>query len=836
MRYRQRWRPVVPDSALDDGWELGMKSTTARDVRFHRLALALGLLLAMAACAVILGWALDITVLKTVFPGLVTMKVNTALGLGLCGVGLVVLAREPVPIVVPVLAGLVIAIGAITLAEYFLGRDLWIDQALIRDDLTITVGTSAPGRMAPSTAFCFILAGTALLSSTGRLRRRLPLPVSPAIGASLLIIGLVGLFGQVTNALGFAIWNYSGMAIHTALGFSAIGAGLLALELGMRQFHWSLDPITTLGFAVAVAVMLGVTGLSWNYTYRMQQAGNLVSHANELLKTMENIRSGMSALENGQRGFVITGEEGYIGQRPEWRALVQENLATLQHLAQDDPALEKRLGELVAKIDTRNAFGDETIQARREHGFTAGQEMVAGGRGAELSREIDQLLSRMRDEEYARLQARQQEVAAASTTTFLFLPASVYLSLAILSLALFFLNATAGERQRAAAGRRQAEEALHDSEQQFRNLANAIPQLAWMADRNGSIFWYNQRWYDYTGTTFESMQGWGWKSVHDPAILPKVIAGWNEALASGEPWEMEFPLRRKDGTFGWFLTRVTPFRDHRGNVLQWFGTNTDITQQREDAQRIRDLAVNLEKRVAERTAELEHANKELEAFSYSVSHDLRAPLRAVDGYSQSVLVEYGPQLDDQGRSDLATIRTSAQRMGALIDDLLAFSRLSRAPLNRREVNMEKIVRHVVDEMENQREGREVAVTIGDLPACQGDSALLTQAWTNLISNAHKYTRGREKAEIEIGCRMENGVANYFVRDNGAGFDMRYAHKLFGVFQRLHRLDEFEGTGVGLAIVHRVITRHGGEVRADAAVGRGATFSFTIPQGKPEKES
>ena len=252
----------------------------------------------------------------------------------------------------------------------------------------------------------------------------------------------------------------------------------------------------------------------------------------------------------------------------------------------------------------------------------------------------------------------------------------------------------------------------------------------------------------------------------------------------------------------------------------------DIAKRKEAEAEVKKLNTELEQRVAKRTAELESANKELEAFSYSISHDLRAPLRAVDGFSQAVMEDYGDKLPEEGRHYLQTIRNGAQRMGMLIDDLLSFSRLSRQPVNKQEVNVAKLVRDVLEELEPQREGREIDLRIGDLPPYKGDAALLKQVWINLLSNALKYSRDRKPAVIEVGCKTEQGENVYFVRDNGAGFDMQYANKLFGVFQRLHRADEFEGTGVGLAIVQRVIHRHGGRIWADAAPGRGATFYFT----------
>lgn len=236
-------------------------------------------------------------------------------------------------------------------------------------------------------------------------------------------------------------------------------------------------------------------------------------------------------------------------------------------------------------------------------------------------------------------------------------------------------------------------------------------------------------------------------------------------------------------------------------------------------------------KIQEANKKLEAANKELESFSYSVSHDLRAPLRAVDGFSKAVVEDYGPQLPEECRRMLQVIRNNAQKMGCLIDDLLSFSRLSRMPLNKQAINTPQLVSTVWSELAAEREGREVDFQMERLPDCNGDPVLLRQVWINLLSNALKYSRRREKAVVVVGCETASGHETFFVRDNGAGFDMRYAHKLFGVFQRLHRVEDYEGTGVGLAIVQRVINRHGGRVWAESAPDHGATFHFTLEQDK-----
>lgn len=232
----------------------------------------------------------------------------------------------------------------------------------------------------------------------------------------------------------------------------------------------------------------------------------------------------------------------------------------------------------------------------------------------------------------------------------------------------------------------------------------------------------------------------------------------------------------------------------------------------------------------ERTALMEAANKELESFSYSVSHDLRAPLRAVDGFSRILLEEHAPALAPDAARYLRLIRENAQQMGQLISDLLAFSRLSRQPLSVQPVLPAELVHRSLEELKSEHESRKVEVTVSELPTCQGDPSLLHQVFMNLLSNALKYTRKREEARIEVTGHRNGIEAVYSVKDNGAGFDMRYADKLFGVFQRLHRAEEYEGTGVGLAIVQRIVHRHGGRVWAEAEVGKGATFYFTIPGG------
>jgi PAS domain S-box-containing protein len=476
------------------------------------------------------------------------------------------------------------------------------------------------------------------------------------------------------------------------------------------------------------------------------------------------------------------------------------------------------------------------------------------------------------------------------------------------------------------------------------------------------------------------MEGWGWQSVHDPDVLPKVLERWKGAIALGQPFEMEFPLRGANGQFGMFLTRMVPLKDANGRVVRWFGTNTDISERKqaevqlagqaqelarraeelahsrqalvtqtlmlqsvldsmgegliasdldghfliwndsakklmgrdasdlpteqwtphyqvflsdgispcppdrlplvralhgesvqvemvvqhpENASRV-DLEVtarplkdnlgklgggvavlrditerkaaerevqalnqNLEARVIERTAELKAANKELEAFTYSVSHDLRAPIRHISGFTKILVEKFRSSLPAEAQGHLQLIGQAAGRMGEMVDEMLKLARLGRQALEVKITRLSSLVADVVTLLAPETEGRQVEWKIGELPFMECDPILIRQVFQNLISNALKYSRPRSPAMIEIGQREKDGGKVIFVKDNGVGFDMKYADKLFGVFQRLHVAEEFEGNGIGLATVERIIKKHGGAIWAEAEPDRGATFYFTL---------
>lgn len=379
--------------------------------------------------------------------------------------------------------------------------------------------------------------------------------------------------------------------------------------------------------------------------------------------------------------------------------------------------------------------------------------------------------------------------------------------------------------------RRRAEEALKRSEASL-NRAQAVAHVgSWMLDLpKNELLWSDEAYRIFAlplgaPMTYEKFL----EKVH-PDDRAAVRAAWAGALEH-EPYDIEHRAL-VDGEIRWVRERAEVEFGPDDRPLRGIGTVQDVTGLKRAEIEIRTLNVELEERVRVRTAELEAANKDLEAFAFSVSHDLRAPLRTMDGFSEILMEKFAPKLEPECRRYLGLVRKGALAMGRLIDDLLAFSRLGRQAIAKSAVSMEEVVRSAVAGLEDQRKGRRVILRVGTLAPCEGDPALLLQVWVNLLSNALKFTRSRPEAVIEVDSRDEAGETVYRIKDNGVGFDMRYVDKIFDVFQRLHPKDEYEGTGVGLAIVARIIERHGGRVWARGEPGRGAEFLFTVGARKP----
>ena len=375
--------------------------------------------------------------------------------------------------------------------------------------------------------------------------------------------------------------------------------------------------------------------------------------------------------------------------------------------------------------------------------------------------------------------------------------------------------------------RKQAEADLAAGERSFRALFAANPLPMWVYDVETLRFVEVNRaaitHYGYSRRDFRRMTILDIRPPEEAARLRDHLGLIDDiGVRTAGIWRH----RKQDGTLIDVLVRSHALKVRgRASVL---AVAEDVTERLAAERALKLLNEELEARVAARTAELEAANRELEAFSYSVSHDLRSPLRSMDGFSQALLEDYSSVLDDTGRDYLRRIRGAAQRMGSLIDDLLRLSRVTRTDLHHDAVDLSRIASEVVRTLQEQNPARRVEVVIAPELVVMGDRHLLGHVMENLISNAWKFTGRVAEPRIEVGRTMENGKSVLFVRDNGAGFSMEYAHKLFHVFQRLHAMSEFEGTGVGLAIVNRVLQRHGGRIWANATPGEGATFYFELP--------
>ena len=857
--------------------------TGASDRALNLLVMVGGGFSAALGLLVLLGWYTHNVSLVQVLPAFVPMQYNTALGFLIGGLGLLVVSSRPG------LAGTcgaaIGALGLLTLIQYILVIDLGIDQALMEH--YITVETSHPGRMAPNTALCFLLTGAALLvmSRLGWMKRHAVILalLSSAIVA-LGVVAFMGYLGGIQEAYGWG--RLTRMAVHTAAGCMVLGTGIFAV--GWRE---DTGISATLRQWLAVPVAIGSVTCSllvWQALLAQERAQierNIESEVSNLgIQIKQSIETDIRALIRMARRQEFGGmsrEEWeadavtYLSHQPGlyaigrvdpsfqvgWIAPLEGNEETIgADLAFSEErrlllegALDRRevlfIGPIQTMVHAHKGFlivvpifiddhfegcilGVFHLPELLEPFFTGkarpglsaavfdGEEEIYSHYGDD--REHEERWGREATVEFyqASWQVRLRpgpELLATEQSSLPQISLLVGLFMASLLAVAVQLGQTASVHAKA----------LKRSQEEYQDLYDNAPDMFLSVDNvSKKIIACNQTLIDTTGYAREEIIG---HRTLDSLYTSDSIEAAKEVVqrfrSTGEVRHAELRIRCKDGSIVEISSNISAIRGEQGNIRFSRNVWRDITKLKRAREDVRKLNEELEERVIQRTEQLEAANRELEGFSYSVSHDLRAPLRHMGGFLDLLGKHAGPSLDEKSARYLGIVRESAQKMGQLIDDLLDFSRIARVETKKSQVNMNQLVK----EVQGQIEDRDIVWKVAALPKVWADPSMMRLVIQNLVDNAVKYTRTREKVGIEIGHSRNGEEMVFFIRDNGVGFDMQYVDKLFGVFQRLHRKEEFEGTGIGLANVKRIIHRHGGRVWAKGKVNEGATFYFSLPK-------
>jgi PAS domain S-box-containing protein len=566
-----------------------------------------------------------------------------------------------------------------------------------------------------------------------------------------------------------------------------------------------------LAFGSAILTLLVVGAMSFRGIAVSTESDRWVRHSHEVLEDLQSSLSTMQDVESSYRGFVITGNERFLKSYGASILRPRQEETVIQHLTEDNPEQQRQLTNLHRLADQEIQYAETVIGLRRTKGLAAAADSMRTGEGLWIMDEYKNVIGNMRDEELRLLVLRDADAKRRLGQTKAVLILGSVLGILIAAAAGWSVH-------RDSSGRSVAEEALREAGERFRTLANNISQLAWMADEKGDIFWYNQRWFDYTGTTLEEMSGLGWQKVHHPDHVQQVATKIIKCFQSGEVWEDTFPLRGRDGNYRWFLSQAVPIRDPEGKVRRWFGTSTDITERKQS-----------EEHLVRTVGELERSNDELEQFAYVASHDLQEPLRMVSSYTQLLANRYKGRLDSDADEFIAYAVDGANRMQGLIQDLLAYSRAGTNGKALREISSEKALQEALTSLQTTIEESGTVVTHDLLPAIKMDDLQLAQVFQNLVGNAIKY-RSAEAPKVHVTATKNGGQEWIFsVRDNGMGIDPQYFERIFILFQRLHGRKEFKGTGIGLTICKKIVERAGGRIWVESQVEKGSTFYFALPE-------
>jgi PAS domain S-box-containing protein len=755
------------------------------------------------------------------------MKPNAAIAFLLCGSAMMLLQRpnRKTALLAQVCGVAAAGLGVLTLTEYLTGWNLGIDELLFPDRGAIA--NLHPGRMAPNTAGVFVVIGLAVWlmgRPTGNPRRPAILAI---LGSIVSLTGLLAILGYLSRiSTGYRWWSQTAMAVPAAGLFLILGLGFLICAWRETGSRWLIGRTLTVGFAGGLALLALVSAYGHRSTTELVNAAALAERTQEVIAKIREIRADMAASQRDLRSYVLTGDNMFLRLTEEATGGARDSLAELRGFTEESPAQQKRLAHLKFLLTELQEFSQHIVELRQAGDHGAAVREIDSDRGKSLNKQIQAARAGMEAEENRRLLLQDADVRRISLRTLGILPAVGVVSLLLITLGLLRLNSEMATHQRFA-------EALQQSEHRLRLALDGAQIGDWELNLATHAVRHSPR-YDQIFGFHHNLPRWNYelflKQVH-PEHREMVDSSFHASVSEGRDWVFECRIIRVDGSAGWIWGYGRVLKDHTGRQVEMLGMVGDITARKQAEEEIRQLNASLEQRVRERTAELEAAVQELDAFSYSVSHDLRAPLRAVDGFARIVMEDYAPQLDDEGRRKLGVIRDETRRMGRLIDDLLAFSRLGRQKMDPAPIDMRTMAQTVFAEIAALEQDRRLQLDLGMLAPARGVAAMIRQVWVNLIGNAVKFTKNREVAQIKIGSResTDGRQTVYYVQDNGAGFDMRFSDKLFGVFQRLHNAEEFPGTGVGLALAQRIVQRHGGHIWAEGTPGQGATFFFTLPE-------
>jgi len=578
----------------------------------------------------------------------------------------------------------------------------------------------------------------------------------------------------------------------------------------MMKWNWSFERVIGSGFLVMILFVIITSVLAYQSISQYILVNQRVSHTLQVIGTLQDLLSTIVDAESGQRGYILTGQLEFLEPYQQGNQTIDELFEQLRTLTLDNSSQLARIDTLAPLVEQRMTFLTQSIGVWLTQGFDAAQSMVASGDGKRAMDQIREAIDVMIAEENALLEERNQQASSSARLTLFSLGVLILLTFVFLTIFYGFIVRSIQERKQAQFNALQYANEVQD-------LYDNAPCGYHSLDSSGTYIQINKTELGWLGYTHDEVIG---KKRFGDFITPDSLKNFqvNFPVFKARGWikDLEFDMVRKDGTILSVLLNATAIIDSEGNYVSSRSTLIDVTDRKQ-------IDLNLQKT----NQELIRANQELEAFSYSVSHDLRTPLRSIDGFSQALLDDYADKLDTTAQSYLKRVRKAAQRMGELIDDLINLGRISKADIVRENVDLTALCHKVVNDLQRNDPNRKVNIIIDDELKVVGDSHLLKLVLDNLIGNAWKFTGHTDDARIEVTGQRQNGKTVFRVSDNGAGFDMTYANKLFEPFQRLHGYEEFEGTGIGLATVNRIIQRHGGQVWAEGEVGKGAAFYFSL---------